>query len=129
MLDNINPDSVCAIITLAREFHAKEDVIIDEPSENPSGDWARHQLEDYDGDPIFGELKNAINDLEPDQQMTLVALMWLGRGDFEKNEWELAQRQARGAYTAHTAEYLIATPLVADYLLEGLAMHGYACEQ
>lgn len=129
MLDNLNPDSVCAIIALAREFHAKEEVIFDEPSENPSGDWARHQLEDYDGDPTFDELKSAINDLEPDQQVTLVALMWLGRGDFEKSEWELAQRQARVERSAHTAEYLIATPLVADYLQEGLALHGYACEQ
>lgn len=129
MLDNVNPDSVCAIISLAREFHAKEEVIIDEPSENPSGDWARHQLEDYEGDPTLDALKIAINDLEPDQQVTLVALMWLGRGDFEKSEWDLAQRQARLERTAHTAEYLIATPLVADYLQEGLALHGYTCEQ
>ena len=57
-----------------------------------------------------------------------MALMWLGRGDFEEAEWDLAQRQARGIYTAHTAEYLIATPLVADYLQEGLALHGYTSQ-
>lgn len=128
MLDNLNSESVCTIIALAREFHAKEDVIIDEPGDNPSGDWARHQLEDYEGDPTFDELKTAINDLEPDQQITLVALMWLGRGDFEKTEWKAAQRQARNQRTGHTAEYLIATPLIANYLEEGLASLGYACE-
>lgn len=129
MLDNLNPDSVRSIINLAREFHAKEEVIFDEPSDDPAGDWARHQLEDYEGDPTFDELKTAINDLEPDQQVTLVALMWLGRGDFEESEWDLAQRQARGERTAYTAEYLITTPLLADFLQEGLVLQGYTTEQ
>jgi hypothetical protein len=57
-----------------------------------------------------------------------VALMWLGRGDYDLEEWEDALEQARESWSAHTAEYLIATPLVADYLEEGLSMHGYSCE-
>jgi len=32
-------------------------------------------------DPTYAELKTTIDDLEPDQQIRLVALMWLGRGD------------------------------------------------
>jgi len=33
-------------------------------------------------DFAYEELKTTIEDLEPDQQVCLVALMWLGRGDF-----------------------------------------------
>jgi len=40
MLD-LNPEIVCIIIAKAREFHAKEEVVIPEEPANPSGDWAR----------------------------------------------------------------------------------------
>jgi hypothetical protein len=84
-------------------------------------------LADHEGDTTFAELKYTIDDLEPDQQVCLVALMWLGRGDFALEEWEDALAAARQSYNARTAEYLIATPLVADYLEEGLNLHGYEC--
>jgi len=71
------------------------------------------------------ELEATIADLEPDQQVELVALMWLGRGDYDIDEWDEAKRDAAAAYNARTASYLIATPLLADYLEEGLALHGY----
>lgn len=69
----------------------------------------------------FQELKTKIDDLEPEQQMTLVALMWFGRGDFTAEEWEDACAIARESWNHRTAEYLIGTPLVADYLQEGLS--------
>ena len=53
--------------------------------------------------------------------------MWLGRGDFGVEEWESALQQAREAWTPRTADYLIGTPLVADYLEEGLSELGYSC--
>ncbi len=52
--------------------------------------------------------------------MTLVALMWMGRGDYSIDEWEDAIEQAKDQWTDHTAEYLISTPLLSDYLAEGL---------
>lgn len=127
MLD-LNPETVCRIIDKAHEFHAKEEVVIPEEPENPSGDWARQVLADHADDPTYRELKSMIEDLEPDQQVALVALMWVGRGDFDESEWSDALAQARESWTEHTADYLIATPLVADYLDEGLAALGYSCE-
>lgn len=128
MLD-LNPETVCRIIDKAHEFHAKEEVVIPEEPANPSGDWARQVLADHAGDPTYRELKTIIEDLEPDQQVSLVALMWLGRGDFDETEWSDALAQARDSWTEHTADYVIATPLVADYLEEGLAALGYSCEE
>jgi hypothetical protein len=127
MID-VSPDTVCFIINKAREFHAKEQVAIPEPPNSPADDWAMQVLADHLDDFTYAELRNTINDLEPDQQICLVALMWLGRGDFAIDEWSDALEQARDAYNARTAEYLIATPLVADYLEEGLNAHGYACD-
>jgi hypothetical protein len=127
MLD-VSTDIVRFIVDKAREFHAKEGVVIPEPVDSPSDDWALQVLANHRGDFSYQELRNTINDLEPDQQMQLVALMWLGRGDFGAEEWGDAMRAAEEGWNARTAEYLIATPLLADYLQEGLAMLGYPPE-
>jgi hypothetical protein len=127
MLD-LNPETVCWIITKAHEFHAKEEVVIPEQPTSPADDWGRQVLADHADDWTYQELKTTIEDLEPDQQVTLVALMWLGRGDYEIDEWDSALEEAESRRTRHTADYLIATPMVADYLDEGLVLHGYNCE-
>jgi hypothetical protein len=127
MLD-LNPEIVCQVIDRAREFHAKEEVVIPEEPSNPGDDWALQVLADHGDDLTYMELKGIIDDLEPGQQATLVAVMWLGRGDYDEEDWESCLGDARDSWTTRTADYLIATPLVADYLQEGLDLLGYTCE-
>ena len=124
---NINPEIVCQIIDKARQFHAKEGVVIPEEPDSPADESILQVLEDQDGDLTYEEVRGAINDLEPDQQAELVALMWLGRDDYDIEEWETALQDASDRWNNRTAEYLLATPLVADYLAEGLDRHGYSC--
>ncbi len=125
----INPETVCFIISKAHEFHAKEQVVIPEEPNNPGDDWGLQVLADHVDDPTFQEIKDTIEDLDQDQQIQLVALMWIGRGDFSGDEWDTAVAEAEQSWTRRTAEYLIGTPLVADYLEEGLAELGYGCEE
>lgn len=127
----IDPSLVCWIIERIQEFHAQEDVAIHEEPEIPHDDWGlagMASVAEYADDPAYQEIKSNIDELEPEQQVCLVALMWMGRGDFDDNEWQLAFAEAKSNWTAHTAEYLIATPLVSDYLAEGLSMMGYSCD-
>lgn len=128
MLD-LNPERVCNIIQLAHEFHAKEAVVIPEVPNNPGDDWALQVLADHLDDATYRQLKYAIDDLEPDQQAQLLALFWLGREDYSLEEWEEAVRIARDNLSASTAEQVIAVPYIADYLDEGLRIHGYSCEE
>jgi len=79
------------------------------------------------GNLTYLEIEDAINELEPDQQATLVTLMWLGRGDGEAEEWPDLYQQALERRTDYTADYLLQTPLLADYLEEGLSQLGYSC--
>ena len=125
----LNPETVCFLINKAKEFHAKEAVVIPEEPSSPSEDWARQVLADHADDLTYREYTAAVNDLEPDQQASLVALMWLGRGDYSEEEWDAACSEAAARLTPRTAEYLMATPLVADYLEEGLFLLGYSCEE
>ncbi len=129
MLD-LNPDTVCFIINKSHEFQAKEEVVISEDHpDSPSDDWALQVLADHRDDYTYLELKETIDDLDKDQQIALVALMWLGRGDYTLDEWEIALEEAEDRWSMHTADYLIATPLVSEYLAEGLDQHGYSCEE
>ena len=124
MMD-LNPDTVFFIVDKAQQFHVKEQVTIPEEPLSPSDDWARQVLADHVDDPVFQELKTTIDDLEPDQQVTLVALMWVGRGDYSVDEWDSATEFAGESWNQRTAEYLIGTPLLADYLSMGLDELGY----
>ena len=128
MLD-VNPETVCFLISKAHEFHVKEGVVIPEVPNSPSDDWGRQVLAGYTSDPSLQEFQSTINDLEPDQQQNVVALLWLGRGDFTAEEWDAALEEARDNWTPETAGYLIAHPMLADHLQEGLSMLGYSCEE
>lgn len=123
----ISPITVCFLIDKAHEFHAKEQVVIPEPDLSPADDWGRQILAHHSDDPTYQEFCAAVDDLEPDQQFALVALMWIGRGDFIPDQWDTAIAEARGRWTPRTAEYLLSTPLVADYLTEGLAQFDIDC--
>ena len=58
----------------------------------------------------------------------LLAGMWSGRGDFEPAEWRDALARAPEIHNERETEYLIGTPLLADYLEEALDALGYSPE-
>lgn len=116
----LNRDIVRQIIDMAREFHTRDDVTFDEEPDVADEYWSDQVSEEFGSDPYYQELKTGIEDLEPDQQISLVALTWLGRGDFSISEWKEALGTAEESWNDHTADYLIGTSLLADYLAEGL---------
>ena len=127
---NVNPEIVCRIIDLAREFHTQDAVSFPEPPEGPGTDWAVQLLSSHEEDLTYQAFEALVDDLEPDQQQEIVALLWLGREDFALDEWEVALEQAEYLWNenGNTAKYLMAHPFLADHLGEGLALHGYECE-
>ena len=124
---NIEPSKVCFIIVKAREFDAKVDPVEPDPGSNETDDGEREILEDYADDPTFEELRGAIEILNEDEAVDLVALAWVGRGDFTRIEWAQAQALARTSRSGPAAAYLMGMPALGDYLEEGLAELGYNC--
>jgi len=120
----LNTETVRRIVDMVHAFHAQGDVILpDEREEDAINEDVLMQFAtDFGSDPYYQELKTKIDDLEPDQQMTLVALMWVGRGDYTLDEWDDAMEFAEESWTDHTAEYLLGTPLLSDYLQEALEL-------
>jgi len=120
---DLNPDIVQNIINLTHEFNERDDVTPLEDESEPDiddEDFSGQMVDRFGTDPYYQQLKGAIEDLEPDQQITLVTLMWLGRGDYSVEEWDEATEHAQESWTENTADYLIGTPLLADYLSDGL---------
>ena len=76
-------------------------------------------LEDERDNPLQRELAAAIRGLDEDAKATLVALAWLGRGDYEAEDWQEALTAARERAEGPTARYLMGIPLLGDYLEEG----------
>jgi hypothetical protein len=125
----ISPEKVCFIIIKAREFDAKDEVTDPDPGSNPSDDKDYSVLEDHTDDPVVEELTSFINSLSEDEQIDLVALTWLGRGDYSASDWPAVRAEASRAHNNRTAEYLLGDPLLGDFLEEGLSMLGRSCEE
>lgn len=123
----IDPQKVCYLIIKAREFDAKVPVVEPDPGSNPSDEDMRGVLEDYPDDPVDAEIRTLVDSLNEDEQIDLVALLWLGRTDRAADEWSALREEAAAARSEHTADYLLGTPLLSDYLSEGLNRLGYDC--
>ncbi|MBS7541172.1 DUF3775 domain-containing protein [Ancylobacter lacus] len=119
---------VCYILSKARQFDGKEGMTDPDSGSNASDDGMIDVLEDDGNDPVQHELRSFIHDLDVDEQIELVALAWLGRGDGTIADWSQLQADARYAHNVRTAGYLLGLPLVSDYLEEGLSLFGETCE-
>ncbi len=124
----IATDTVCRLVVRARQFDVKEGAVVPDDGSNGIDDGFRNVLEDTPDDPVFEEARAFINDLDIDEQCELVALMWIGRGDFDPSEFGNAVAVARDEHTDRTAEYLLRTPLLGDLLTEGMANYDMTCE-
>ncbi len=113
------------IIAKAREFDAEVPVEPDAAtgSDGPDDD-ERAVLLDTPDNPTEEELRDAIDGLGPPELQEVVALMWLGRGDYDAESWPEALRQARETTMANVTDYLVGTPLLGDYIEEGAAALG-----
>jgi Protein of unknown function (DUF3775) len=78
--------------------------------------------------PTYQELVDAISGLSDLERIELLALTWSGRGDYAKEEWREALQEARRIHDEMETDYLIGTPLLADYLEQGLSQLGYSLE-
>lgn len=74
--------------------------------------------------PDSKHLSDYISGLNEDEQISLVALMWVGRETYSADELEEAMETARIEATAPTEKYLSGIPGLAEYLEGGLDALG-----
>src|SRR5581483_4001940 len=126
---SISPEKAFAILAKARQFDVKDGVTDPDPGSNASDDMMLSVLEDHADDPVQNELVAMIRALNVDEQIDLVALAWLGRGDGDVADWDELRSEAVRARNKRTAEYLIGMPILSDYLEEALSQFGHSSEE
>src|SRR5690606_9418259 len=124
---NIPVETVAYIAMKAKEWDAKVESLDLSEGSNPADDREAIVLE-YDGEDTGAyELASAIERLNEDEKADLIALTWLGRGDFES--YDEAFEMALERMNDRTASYLMGDPRLGDHLAEGLSVLGYSPEE
>ena len=120
-------EKLAYIIEKAREFDTE---VPSDPEEgsNAADDDEREILLDTPDNPMAQELQAAIDGLNIDEREELLTLVWLGRGDYDAENWSEALRQVRQTQTSTETAYLLGTPLLADYLEERMSALGLSLE-
>ena len=122
-------EKLAFIIAKAREFDAEVPIEPDAATgSDPPNDDERQVLLDTPDNPTEQELRNAIDGLGIIERQELLALMWLGRGDYDADGWSETLREAAEATIANVTDYLVGTPLLGDYLEEGADALGLSLQ-
>lgn len=126
----ISAEKVAFIIEKARQFDVKEGASDPDSGSNAADDDMIDVLDDDGSDPVVNELGSFMIALNEDEQLDLVALTWLGRGDGTIDDWnDLRARavEARSEYGSprrETVHYLLGEPMLGDLLADGLDEFG-----
>ena len=124
----ISTAKVANVIIRAREYDAKVGTWEDPMSRGFREEDGNSILQNFATDSTRSELAEFIGALNDDEQASLVALAWLGRGSFAPEELDDAIETAKSEKVNRTEDYLLGMPLLGDYLEEGLDKLGFSVE-
>lgn len=124
----IKPDEAFYILLKAREFDEKTAPVDEDSGSDPVDDDQRDVVEAHVDDTVDEELASAIWALNDDARLDLLALIFLGRGDYSLEEWSSAREAAADVPRRNTLAFVSGTPLVSDFLDEALAQFGLSLE-
>lgn len=123
-------DKVCELILHARAIDVKEGPTDPASGSNPIDDGSVDALTSAPDDATEDEFRDVIAGLNEDERIDLIALVYVGRGDMEPEEWAAAVRLARereAASSLPTADWLLGIPNLGDLWEEGLNAMGRSC--
>ncbi|GGK31063.1 DUF3775 domain-containing protein [Salinarimonas ramus] len=123
-------EKVCDLIVHARAYDVKEGPTDPDSGSNETDDRNFGSLAEGGTDRGEEEMRLVIEGLDVDEQASLIALVFVGRGDMEPAEWPDAFRLAHERLAAGSlkpSDYLMGIPNLGDLLDEGLAGLGMSC--
>ena len=119
----ISLEIVATVVDLANAVQDAEEGLL-------SGEDDEEEDDEEDEEISEEMLTDFIDELNEEQQVALIALAWVGRGDYEPEDWEealkmAAERNARG----DASTYLAGMEGLGDLLSEGVGAFGLAIEE
>ncbi|WP_375465261.1 DUF3775 domain-containing protein [uncultured Methylobacterium sp.] len=123
---DIAADTVTEIILRLRAVEVKEGATDPDSGSNAIDDGATDVLTSGTDDATESEVRGMIAGLNDDERADLLALLYVGRGDMEPEEWGEAVSFARERMAAGdgAVKTLLGTPDAGDLLEEGMAALG-----
>jgi hypothetical protein len=124
----ISTEKVCDFIEAAREVAGK--VPPTTGDHTTTGDDSKLvTIEDYPGeDDRRREMVEFIAGLNVEEQIDLLALIMLGREDYDIEEWDDAVAEAEGRIAARDPDYMIGDAALPQYLGDGLEAFDKSCD-
>lgn len=123
----ISLETVATVVDLARAMQGKEETDPAQLSEDDNSEAAL--LQENPEDMTEDALREFIEELNEDEQAALIALAWIGRGDYGAEDWDEARGLAAERNEGRdTAAYLLAMDMLGDLLAEGVAAFGLSIE-
>jgi len=123
----ISLETVATVVDHVRAIQATEETDPAQLSEDDNSEAAL--LQENPDDMTEDNLREFIDGLNEDEQAALIALAWIGRGDYGPEEWEETLRLAAERNEAGAAgTYLLGMDMVGDLLAEGVAAFGLSIE-
>jgi hypothetical protein len=123
----ISLETVATVVDHVRAIQATEETDPAQLSEDENSEAAL--LQENPDDLTEDSLREFIDGLNEDEQAALIALAWVGRGDYSPEEWEEAVRlAAERNENGDAGNYLLGMDMVGDLLAEGVAAFGLSIE-
>ena len=124
----ISSEKVCALIEAARELAG----IVPNTAGDATTIGDDSRLATIEGNPDTDvrrrEAIEFVAGLNVEEQTDLLALIWLGRGDYEIDDWDEALTEAEARIAAKDPDYMLGDPALPEYLGDGLEAFGLACD-
>lgn len=132
----IVPDTVRLIVEKSRMVSAAVNEDYDDGAEHEvelddnARDTHHHDglAEEETEDQTERELRRILRELNVDEAAELIALVWIGRGDYEAAEFAEAISEAKQR-NYRPVRYLTGMPMLGDWLEEGLQAIGVSAEE
>ena len=122
----VSLETVATVVDLARALQGTEETDPAQAAEDANSEAAL--LQETPDDMTEDALRQFIEELNEDEQASLIALAWIGRGDYGPEDWDEARALAAERNESDTASYLLEMNMLGDLLAEGVASFGLSIE-
>ncbi len=121
-------DKLCVIVAMAREAMGGEPAVHETAEADRGEEGGFPSSEEYESERSYDALFDYVDSLNCDELADLLALLWVGRGDFAAEEWPEAQRQAEAEFADGDAlAEIVQDPMLPDDVTAGAEALGYSC--
>jgi hypothetical protein len=123
----ISTDKVCQFLEAAREVAGKVPATTGDDTSTGDDSPLVFIEENGDPDPVREQMVEFVSGLNVEEQVDLLALVFLGRGDFALSEWDDALAEATERIRDGDADFMIGDRALPSHLGDALDAFGKTC--